>query len=117
MNRGGPSFTGIGASCPDAPRTSNKLRNSQAPPAADVARRELITRSGFDLASQVVSDQEPTNVCSALRAEPDASSSSALKSHLSSLPMSFVALKSRRAERETASQLAPPPLKNPNSLR
>ena len=73
--------------------------------------------SGFTPGSQDGSDHEPTKVGPARTAEPDASSSSALKSHLSSAGRPFAVLKSRRAEREDESQPRLLPCKNPNSRR
>jgi hypothetical protein len=93
------------------------FRNSQVPPADETARRELMTMSGREPGSQFASDQEPTKVFSARMAEPDASSSSVLKSHLSSVPRLFAALNSRRAEREIESHLEGRSCKKPNSWR
>jgi hypothetical protein len=72
-----PAFVHVVPMLQDDP-TAFTPRNSQTPPAAEVARWEFIVMSGLDLASQAVSDQAPTNVCSFLRAEPDASNSSVL---------------------------------------
>lgn len=93
------------------------FENSHTPPADDTARRELMSRSGLELSSQIGSDQEPMKVWSTRKIGPETRSSCAFESHLSSGARLLVALKSRRAARENESHPFVGPCKNPSSLR